>query len=150
MTNTGTEAYLRTQVLTAPPERLQLMLYDGAIKFASQAKDRMAEGNFEASCDLLIRSQRITLEMLTGLRHDLNPGLCGKLAAIYTFIYRRLVEANVYRDRAAIDDALEVLAVQRGIWLELLDKLSAERGEEALEGAGTTGAAGGAGAMTQV
>jgi len=127
---TGSDAYLRTQILTAPPEKLQLMLYEGAIRFARQAKDRMLAKNWEASCELLIRAQNIMMELLSGLRSEVNPQLCGRLAAVYLFIYRRLVDANVEHSTQYIDDALEVLAIQRDIWLELLDKLARERAAE--------------------
>lgn len=39
MNSTVQDAYLRDAVLTAPPEQLQLMLYDGAIRFATQARE---------------------------------------------------------------------------------------------------------------
>lgn len=127
MAATGTDVYLQTAILTAPPEKLQLMLYEGAIRFASQAKEKMREKNYEASCELLCRAQNIVLELLCGLRPELNPLLCGRLAGIYSFVYRRLVDANTHRDSTACSDAISVLTVQRDIWLELLDKLAGER-----------------------
>ena len=130
MTPKGSDAYLRTQILTAPPEKLQLMLYEGAIRFATQARARLEEKNYEASYELLIRAQRVVMELMCGLRPELNAELCSKLAAIYTFVYRKLVEANVAHNTRDIDDAVEVLEVQRGIWLELLDKLAGERAEQ--------------------
>src|SRR5438045_3268978 len=45
----GAQNYLRTQVLTATPEQLQMMLYDGAIRFAEQARPALAAKNWEAS-----------------------------------------------------------------------------------------------------
>ena len=135
MANSGTNAYLKTQILTAPPEKLQLMLYDGAIRFARQAREKLREKDYEASCELLMRAQKIVVELICGLRPEENPSLCGKLAAIYAFIYRRLVEANIEHEPALVDDAIEVLEVQRDIWLELLEKLAEERsvGREAAE-----------------
>lgn len=127
---TGSDAYLRTQILTAPPEKLQLMLYDGAIKFASQARDKVAQKNWEASCELLIRAQDIVLELMAGLRPQVNPSLCGKMASLYLFTYRRLVDANIEHDTKLIDDALEVLQMQRETWVELLEKLATEHVEE--------------------
>jgi len=130
MAQTASEAYLKTQVLTAPPEKLQLMLYEGAMRFANQAKEKLAQKDYEASCDLLVRAQKIVVELICGLRPEVNPGLCAKLAAVYTFIYRRLVEANVTHQAKAIDDAVQILAIQRDTWLEVLDKLAEERGAE--------------------
>ena len=47
--------YLRTKVLTATPEQLQLMLYDGAIRFAEQAKVALLNKNYEESYRLISR-----------------------------------------------------------------------------------------------
>jgi flagellar protein FliS len=124
---TGTDAYMKTAILTAPPEKLQLMLYDGAIRFANRAAEKIKERNYEASCELLLRAQDIVIELINGLRPELNPSLCGRLAGVYLFVYRRLVEANMNRDAGAVAAAVEVLAIQRNIWLELLDKLAQER-----------------------
>lgn len=135
MTRTGTDAYLETQVMTATPEKLQLMLYEGAIRFATQAKERILEGNFEASHERLVRAQRIILELMCGLKPELNPELCGRLSAVYGFIYSKFVEANVRRDISAVDAALRVLSIQRDIWLEVLDKLSEERSAQMAESA---------------
>jgi len=129
MVKGGTEAYLKTQILTAPPEKLQLMLYEGAIRFANQAKGKLSEKNYEASYELLVRAQNIVLELMCGLRPEVNPTLCGQLASVYSFIYTRLVEANISHDTEAIDAAVGVLTIQRDIWLELLDKLAKERAE---------------------
>jgi len=91
----GAQNYLRTQVLTATPEQLQMMLYDGAIRFAEQAKPALAAQSWEASYTAISRAQRIITELTGSLRHDIAPELCGRLASIYNFIYRKLVEANV-------------------------------------------------------
>ena len=127
--------YLQTAVLTAPPEKLQLMLYEGAIRFATQAREKLAEKNYEASFEFLVRAQNIVLELICGLRPEHNPSLCERLAGIYTFIYKKLVDANVNHTPSSIDDAVTVLRIQRDIWLELLDKLAEERAAEVSVGA---------------
>ena len=130
MPTNASEAYLRTQILTAPPEKLQLMLYEGALRFAGQAKENLLAKRYEQSCELLIRAQGIMVELMSGLRHDVNPDMCGKISSVYSFIYRRLVDANMKRDAGAIDDAVKVLTIQRDIWLALLDRLALERAAE--------------------
>lgn len=127
MTPDAKNEYLRNAVMTATPEQLHLMLYDGAIRFASQARDALAKGEIEASCEKLIRAQNIILEMRNGLRHEINPKLCDQLASLYSFIYGRLVEANMKRSRTAIDEALKILNHQRETWQMLIDKTRDER-----------------------
>lgn len=126
MTHNGSNEYLRNAVMTATPEQLQLMLYDGAIRFARQARKAIMEGDRETSCEKLIRAQKILIEMRNGLRHEVNPELCKQLAALYDFIYDRLVNANMRRDTTAIDEALEILHHQRETWQMLIDKILAE------------------------
>ncbi len=121
--------YLRNQVLTASPEQLQMMLYDGAIRFARQGGEAIERGDIEASFNLLTRAQRIVLEMLNGLRPDANPDLCEKMASLYNFVYRRLVDATVNKDAKALDDALRILEYQRKTWAMLMEKISQERGQ---------------------
>lgn len=115
--------YLRTKVFTATPEQLQLMLYDGAIRFAEQGKAALQQKNYEASFNALSRAQKIIAELQCGLRPDLAPELCGKLSALYTFVFRKLVEANIERRLDAVDDALNILRYQRETWVLLLDQL---------------------------
>lgn len=123
------DAYLRTQVMTAPPERLQLMLYDGAIRFGEQAKQAIADGDIEAVHNNLLRAQRIVTELISALRPEVDPSLCEKLSALYGFIYRRLVHANLHKDPKGIDDALRILCIQRETWVEVIAKATRERAE---------------------
>lgn len=116
--------YLRDAVLTATPEQLQLMLYDGAIRFALQGRDAIRGKDFETSFDKLTRAQNILLEMLNGLNYEVNRELCERVASVYNFIYRKLVDANVHRDPLAIDDAVRVLRIERETWQLLVDKVS--------------------------
>jgi flagellar protein FliS len=126
MSTSGSNAYLRDAVLTATPEQLQLMLYDGAIRFATQGRDAVARKDFETSYERLSRAQKIILEMQNALKHDVAPDLCARMASLYDFIYRKLVDGSIHRDTAAIDDALKILHHQRETWVMLIDKLKRE------------------------
>ena len=119
--------YLRDAVLTATPEQLQLMLYDGAIRFVLQARDAIEKKDYETSYERLTRAQHIILEMQSGLNHDVNRELCERVASIYGFLYRKLVDACVQRDVQAIDDALKVLRIERETWRILTDKVNKVR-----------------------
>ncbi|MBI1824783.1 MAG: flagellar export chaperone FliS [Planctomycetes bacterium] len=127
-TNSQTEnAYLRDAILTAAPEQLQLMLYDGAIRFCLQARDAIEGKDYEESFNKLTRAQNIILEMQNGLNYEVNRELCGRVASIYNYLYRRLVDANLHRDVAAIDESLKILRIERETWQILVDKIRAVR-----------------------
>src|SRR6516162_7716114 len=82
------QQYLRTKVLTATPEQLQLMLYDGALRFGEQAKLALEQKKFEESYTLISRVQKIVAELMSSLKHDVFPELCAKLSALYNYAYR--------------------------------------------------------------
>ncbi len=117
-------AYLKAAVLTAPPEQLQLMLYDGAIRFALQGRDAIEKKEHETSFEKLTRAQNIVLEMQNGLNYEVNRPLCERMAGLYNFIYRKLIDANVHRNVADVDDALKVLHMERETWRILVEKVS--------------------------
>ena len=122
--------------MTASPEQLQLMLYDGAIRFARQGGDALLAQDYETSYQKLSRAQAIIVEMEAGLRHEVNPELCGRMAAIYGFLYRKLVEASIHKDPAAVDDALKVLDIERETWVLLIERVTAARAQVAPSGDG--------------
>lgn len=123
MNNQAAQNYLRTKVMTATPEQLQLMLYDGAIRFAEQARQALPQKNYDVSYTCLSRAQKIITELSSSLRHELAPEMCGKLAALYNFVYFKLVEANIEHKVQSLDEALNILRYQRETWVLLLDKL---------------------------
>jgi flagellar secretion chaperone FliS len=125
------QQYLRTKVLTATPEQLQLMLFDGALRFGQQAAAALEQKQFEQSYKLITKVQNIVTQLIGTLKHDVDPDICGKLAALYTFAYKRLTVASGKRDPAALQEALEVLEFQRETWVQLMGELSRTKAAQA-------------------
>jgi flagellar protein FliS len=127
MQNTaGSQAYLRTKVMTASPAELRLMLLDGAIRFSEQAKRGYETKDFELSFEGTTKAQAILLELLNALRPDQAPELCERLNALYTFLYRTLVEASMSRDAAKVDEVIGLLRFERETWSMCIDELARE------------------------
>ena len=127
MNQQAAQNYLKTKVFTATPEQLQLMLYDGAIRFGEQARVALEQRNFEQSYGMISRVQKIITEMSCTLKRDVLPELCDKLGALYSYVYKKLVEANVQHSIGAMDEALELLRYQRETWALLLDQLGKQK-----------------------
>src|SRR4051812_30013308 len=119
--------YLRTRVLTATPEQLQMMLFDGAIRYGEQARMALEKQDWENSHNAIGRVQKIVTELIGSLRPSINPDLCGKLASLYNFAYRKLIEANIQRSIPALDEGMNVLKFQRETWAMLLDQMSKQK-----------------------
>ena len=119
--------YLKSAVMTASQEQLQLMLLDAAIRHSERAIEGLKENKLDVSFTAMDKAQRIVLALSSGLRREVNPELVDRMAALYGFIFRRLVDANMQRSPAALDDALKLLRLQRETWLLLMDRLAKER-----------------------
>jgi len=135
--HSASHEYLRNAVLTAGPAQLHLMLLDGAIRFASSARAAIERRDIEGAFNAFDRAQRIVIELNAGLRAEVNPEIVSQMAALYTFIYRRLVDASVHRDTQAADDALRILRHQRETWVMLIERLSQDAPRSADDGSAT-------------
>lgn len=114
--------YLRTKIMTASSDELRLMLFDGAIKFCRQGRVALEAGKFEDSYTNLMRAQKIVLELSTSLNPDVDRDLAAKMSALYTFIYRKLVDANIERTVDHVDEAIKLLSYERETWALLMKK----------------------------
>jgi flagellar protein FliS len=135
--STAPNPYLRTKILTASPDELRLMLYDGAIKFCRQGKEGLEKKNPEQTYNGLMRAQKIVLELSTSLNSEIDPDLYSKLSAIYTYIYRLLIDANIERSTAKIDEAIGLIEYEKETW-QLMMRQTAKSGQAADSGAQQT------------
>jgi len=123
-TATASQEYLKNAVLTARPEQLQIMLLDGAIRFALKGREAIAANDHEGVFNNLDRAQRICLQLGAGLSRNSNPDLVDEMRAIYNFCYMRLVDASFQRSVGAVDEVVPVLRHQRETWQILADKVA--------------------------
>ena len=120
------DEYLETQILTSPPARLHLLVVEGSLRFARRAGQALRVRDFETAHDSLNRARDCVNELLTGLNPDTQPELMDQLKALFLFVHRNLVAADLQRDPTAVDNAIRILEIHRDTWQELLDKLSGE------------------------
>jgi len=106
-----------------------MMLYEGAVRFCRQARQAITNEDIEGSYNALTRAQKIVLELSTSLNHDIAPELCDKLSALYTYIYRLLVDATMNRDGAKLDEAIKLLEYELETWRMLMDQMDQEEGD---------------------
>lgn len=119
--------YLATEVMTATPQKLQLMLIEAALRFGHQANRCWSEGRDEEAGEALVRCQQIVTELLCGLNPDNNPELVSRVASVYLFIFRSLTVAQMQRDSEKLLDAMRVLEVERDTWRQVCEQLGSTR-----------------------
>ncbi len=101
------QKYLKTKVMTATAEQLQMMLFDGAVRSCEQARIALEKKDYERSFQSLSKAQAIVNQLICALKSDIAPDLCKKLKGLYTFAYRRLVDANLHHRIESLDEALK-------------------------------------------
>jgi len=122
----GPEEYLETQVMTATPHQLHMMVLDGAIRFATQAEETLDQEDYETAHFALNRSREFVTELISGLDPERSAELVDRLKGLFLFVYKNLVEADMQRDISLVRDALKILKIHRESWLELGEKLKQE------------------------
>lgn len=113
------------------------MLLDGAVKFASQARDGLARKDFESVYNGVTQCRDIIVELMTTVRDDVDPDLAGKVRALYGYLYNELTTANLEKDLARFDGVISLLAYERETWQLLIQKFRAERSEATADAAPT-------------
>jgi flagellar protein FliS len=110
-------AYTESSVLTAPPGRLVVMLYDGAIRFLAQAAAAMRAGQLERCRDRMRRAEAIIDELNLSL--DMSYGQIPEgLRSLYLFCKRQLRQANLAGQPDGIDQVVRLLRDLRDGWEE--------------------------------
>lgn len=117
--------YLTNQVLTASPERLQLMLLEAVMNAGRRAEELLAEGTPVAASVELARGEAIMADLVGSLRKDLAPALVAQVAAVYGFILQSLTETHLTDDPQPLRSALRVLAVEIETWRLVCRRTSA-------------------------
>ncbi|MQL51464.1 flagellar export chaperone FliS [Desulfofundulus thermobenzoicus] len=131
--NNPYQQYRQNAVLTADPGRLALMLFNGAAKFTSQARSALEAGDLPGAHQKIIRAQDIMVYLLATVNDETDVGR--NLAALYDYMYRRLVEANIKKDAGILNEVARMLEDLGATWQEALQKGGGPSGE--MSGAAT-------------
>ena len=105
------QKYQQQSVMTMTPGEMLLKLYDGTITQLNAAKQFHEEKDYQRSNTALQKAQKI----LRYLDQTLDPQyeISGSLSALYDYFLRRLVDANVHKDNAPIDEVLPMITELR-------------------------------------
>ncbi|MDO4720808.1 MAG: flagellar export chaperone FliS [Peptostreptococcaceae bacterium] len=110
--------YKEQSITTATPEELTLMLFNGCIKFMNLADVYMDEKDYEKINLNLQKAQNIITELNVTLNMDIP--LSQNLRQLYEYIYEKLVEANMEKDKSRLTEAKELVGELRDAWKEAM------------------------------
>ena len=126
MINNAAEAYKRQQVMTATPEALTLMLYNGALRFMKEGMDAMEKKDYEQCNTSLQKAQKIIMEFQATLKMEYE--ISHQLMPLYDYVYNSLVEANMKSNPAKVQASIDLINELRYAWAEAMKKARQERG----------------------
>ncbi|MEY3902504.1 MAG: hypothetical protein RL189_1810 [Pseudomonadota bacterium] len=121
MQNNPYRAYQKTQVTTAKPEKILLMLYEGAIKFNKLAILKMKEKNVAEKGKNISKTLAIVSELMNTLDHEKGGQLAADLENLYMFIMDKLIEANMYNKVEELEVVERLLTTLYTAWQDVVN-----------------------------
>lgn len=107
---------IQTGVETATPHKLILMLIDGSIEKVQLARGYLERHEIARKCESISWAMAI----IDGLRSSLDMAAGGEIAAnldaLYDYMLRRLLEANLRNDLEPMDEVVKLLTELREGW----------------------------------
>lgn len=112
--NLAYQKYQQTQLNTASPGQLLLMLYDGAIRFVKVGISAISNHEYEKANIHLCKAQAIIHELTAALNHDYP--IAKNLTSVYEYMIYRLINANVQKNTEFAQEVLSYLEELREAW----------------------------------
>lgn len=113
--------YQNNHILTASPEQILLMLYDGAIRFTRQAIQGLEEDNMASVHHGIKKTMAIITEFANSLNHEIGGEIAENLDALYSFMIRELSLANLKKDVEKLRVVERLLVDLRATWGEAVE-----------------------------
>lgn len=114
----GYAAYANSKIMTATPAELTLMLYEGAIKFCNIAIMAIEEQDMEKANANVQKVENIITEFQATLDHKYP--IAADFDKVYRYLQRRLLEANLKKDKEILEEVLGHLRTLRDTWKEVM------------------------------
>lgn len=109
------QRYRQVTVETASVAELVVLLYRRAVQLLAEAEEAIATGNVPRAHGCLVRGQEILSELMASVNLEAGE-LAQQLWAIYDYLQRRLIEANVRKDAVIVREVREFLASLLEAW----------------------------------
>ncbi|MEN6411718.1 MAG: flagellar export chaperone FliS [Veillonellales bacterium] len=120
-------AYKRQQIMTASPEELTLMLYNGAIRFVTESILAIEKKEIEKAHRANIRAQNIMREFMVTM--DMKQDISKNWLLIDEYILHCLIQGNVEKDKSQLEEAKRWLIEFRDAWFQAMNQV---RGDNAV------------------
>jgi flagellar protein FliS len=110
------EAYLSQRILSADPVELVRMLYAGVSEAVGTARAHLAARDIRARSAAISKAVAILAELMATLDRERAPELSRNLAALYDYMQRRLLEANIQQADAPLAEVMGLVRTVGEAW----------------------------------
>ncbi|MDA3807197.1 MAG: flagellar export chaperone FliS [Thiomicrorhabdus sp.] len=107
--NAYSNNYRNNQVMTASPEQILIMLYDGAIRFVRQGKQAILDGRQADKATAIGKAVAIITEFSNTLDYKVGGEIALDLSQLYDFMIRELSAVNARGDAARLEPIEKIL-----------------------------------------
>ncbi|WP_313131383.1 flagellar export chaperone FliS [Anaerocolumna sp.] len=111
-------AYQNNKINTATPAELTLMLYEGIIKFCNIAIIGIEENDIKKANLNIQKAEKIITHLRSTL--DYKYPVAKDFDNVYDYVFDRLVQANIRKDKDIIEEVLEHIRELRDTWKEVM------------------------------
>jgi flagellar protein FliS len=134
-------SYKETQIKTATPGKLVVMLYDGAVKHLSLALENLnsRHHSYDKVSGELVRTQDIITELMVSLDFERGGEVARSLFNLYMWMNRQLLDGNIRKDTAPLESVRSLLLELRSAWAEMAEKAGAQTPARAAGGVNIAG-----------
>lgn len=119
--NAYANQYQNNQILSASPEQILIMLYDGAIRFTRQAILGIEEGRPSMKMEGISRAMAIIAEFSNTLDREVGGEIADNLDGLYHFMMREMTAARSENSIAKLQVVEALLLDLRSTWLEAIE-----------------------------
>lgn len=109
-------AYKTNSVNYASKDQLLLMLVEGAVKFTKIGRQAIIDKDVKKAHENIVKTQNIFYELMATLDVAQGGEWAQNLMSIYDFITRRLMEANIKKDLAIMDEVIPLVQDIKDTW----------------------------------
>lgn len=102
--------YQTNNITTATPEKLMIMLFDGAVQFLQKAKIAIEEKNIQERSVNIESARKIIRELMRTIDLENGNDVSKSLFRLYNRMAMKLIKANVSKNVALIDEVIEDLS----------------------------------------
>ncbi len=121
MTNVYSDNYLKNQIESSSQEQLLIMFYDGAIRFVTRAENAVKGNDIEQRNYCINKANAIIAELSVTLDHEIGGQIAADLEALYDFMGRELIRANVKNSLEPLETVRKLLTDLRDTWKQAID-----------------------------